>query len=419
MTEAIAIPGSGDAPADPTPPERRPRRRSYMGMVVSDAVAQTGAKVGLFWLGFVAFLAIFAPLIATSHPLLMKTTDGVVSSPVLKYLTPTDATLLIMTPIVIVLLLLRRIQGRVRLATFFAVLVLVAGLCIWLVNPPKLVVYDQYRAMQADGEIEWSIHAPIPFSPTDRLRDQPRMDRQPPSAEHWLGTELNATDVASAIVHASRIALSVGFIATSIALVLGIFIGGLMGYFGGWVDLFGYRLVEIFSAIPVLYLLLTFAAFFPGNPEIAPGVELPRIYLMMAIIGVTGWVGYARFVRAEFLKLRKQDFVQAARACGLPLRSILFRHMLPNGVAPVLVEASFGVASAILAEAFLSFLGLGLIDEPSWGLLLNQAIGAGGGFYWWIATFAGLAIFLTVFALNLVGESLRDAIDPHTRRAAA
>ena len=121
------------------------------------------------------------------------------------------------------------------------------------------------------------------------------------------------------------------------------------------------------------------------------------------------------FIRAEFLKLRHQDFVQAARAVGLPLTSILFRHMLPNGLAPVLVRASFGVASAILAEAVLSFLGLGLVKEPSWGQLLNQAA-RGGTFVWWIAIFPGLAIFLTVFAYNLIGEALRDAIDPYTTR---
>src|SRR5439155_10731370 len=114
--------------------------------------------------------------------------------------------------------------------------------------------------------------------------------------------------------------------------------------------------------------------------------------------------------------LRQQDFVQAAVATGLPLRSILFRHMLPNALSPVLVSASFGVASAILAEATLSFLGLGPVDAPSWGRLLNQALGAGGNFYWWLATYPGLAIFLTVFAYNLVGEALRDAIDPKLRR---
>ena len=155
----------------------------------------------------------------------------------------------------------------------------------------------------------------------------------------------------------------------------------------------------------VAFLLLTFVAFFGRN-----------LYLMMAIIGFVSWTGDARFVRAEFLRLRKQDFVQAAIAQGLPTWSVLFRHMLPNGIAPVLVGASFGVASAILYEATLSFLGLGLVDEPSWGQLLNQVTGsAGGRFYWWLALFPGLMIFLTVYAYNLVGESLRDALDPKLR----
>jgi peptide/nickel transport system permease protein len=133
---------------------------------------------------------------------------------------------------------------------------------------------------------------------------------------------------------------------------------------------------------------------------------------MMAIIGFTSWVGYATFVRAEVLKLRKQDFVHAAVAAGLPLRSVLFRHILPNAVTPVLVTASFGVAVAILSEATLSFLGIGLVSEASWGKLLNQALSAGGAFYWWIAIYPGLAIFLTVFAYNMIGEAFRDALDP-------
>jgi len=157
--------------------------------------------------------------------------------------------------------------------------------------------------------------------------------------------------------------------------------------------------------VRVAPLLLAFVAAFGAN-----------LYMMMVIIGLTSWVGYAVFIRAEFLRLRQQDFVQAARACGLPLWSILFRHMLPNGVAPVLVSASFGVAGAILAESTLSFLGIGLVEEASWGKLLNQALGVGGTFYWWIALYPGLAIFLTVFAYNLVGEALRDAIDPHMAR---
>jgi len=147
------------------------------------------------------------------------------------------------------------------------------------------------------------------------------------------------------------------------------------------------------------------------------GGHTSGMYIMMVIIGITSWPGYARYVRAEFLRLRQQDFVQAAVAAGLPLRSILFRHMLPNGVGPVLVAASFGVAAAILAEATLSFLGLGLVGEPSWGEMLNQAVQS-SSFNWWMAVFPGGAIFLTVFAYNLIGEALRDAIDPYLGKAA-
>ena len=179
------------------------------------------------------------------------------------------------------------------------------------------------------------------------------------------------------MIHASRIALGIGLVATGIAMLIGIVVGGLMGWFSGVVDLAGMRLVEIFEAVPTLFLLLTFVAFFGRS-----------LYLMMVIIGLTGWTGYARFVRAEFLRLREQDYVQAAVACGLPLRSILFRHMLPNGVAPILVAASFGIASAILAEAMLSFLGLGLVDDPSWGQMLNQAVRS-STFNWWMAVFPG------------------------------
>jgi peptide/nickel transport system permease protein len=253
------------------------------------------------------------------------------------------------------------------------------------------------------------LRAPIAFSPQDRLRDQfdpARPHPWSPSRQHLLGTEAFGADILSRMIHASRVALAIGFISTGIALIIGVIVGGLMGYFSGIVDLLGMRLVEVFGAIPTIYLLLAFVAFFDRN-----------LYLMMVIIGLTSWVGDARFVRAEFLKLRGQDFVQAAVASGLPLWRVLFRHLLPNAVAPLLVSASFGVASAILAETTLSFLGLGLVDEPSWGQLLNQAVTAGGGgFHWWLAVYPGLAIFLTVFSYNLIGEALRDALDPRLKK---
>jgi peptide/nickel transport system permease protein len=270
-------------------------------------------------------------------------------------------------------------------------------------RPPLTIVFEHYRDLERQGQVEAVWHAFVPYSPNDRLRDMPEERLQPPGRRHLMGTDPNGADVMSRMIHASRIALSIGFIATGIAVFIGVIVGGVMGYFAGWIDLVGMRLIEIIEAIPTLVLLVAVTTFYGRS-----------LYLMMVVIGLLSWTGDARFIRAEFLRLRGQDFVQAAMALGLPLRSILFRHMLPNGITPVLVGASFGVASAILLESTLSFLGLGLVDEPSWGQMLNQAR-FGSGFVWWMATFPGVAIFLTVFAYNLVGEALRDALDPRLR----
>jgi len=223
---------------------------------------------------------------------------------------------------------------------------------------------------------------------------------------HIIGTDTLGQDVLSQMLHACRLAISIGFVSTSIAVFIGVTIGSLMGYFGGWVDLILYRVVEIFMAIPVLFLLIVAAAVLPRNT-----------YVMMAIIGCFTWTGAARFIRAEFMKLRETDYVQAAKAMGLPLWSILFKHMLPNGVTPVLVESSFLIAAAILIEAILSFLGLGPSGQASWGNLLRNASGETGDFIWWLAIFPGAAIFLTTLAYNLIGEALRDAIDPKLKKA--
>jgi peptide/nickel transport system permease protein len=344
---------------------------------------------------------------------------------------------LVLLALLAVVPLMSTASRRAKLLTLIMMSILAVLLIAKPVLPPRTVVMSQYREAITADEAEYALYTLIPFSPTDRMRDLPDTRLMPPGAyprqqrygngdrpeyaeawtqeaypdealgarRHLMGTTAYGEDLASRMIHACRIALSIGFIATSIALFLGVVIGALMGYFSGWVDLLGMRLVEIFSAIPTIYLLIAVVAFYGRN-----------LYLMMVIIGLTGWVGYAMFTRAEFLKLRQQDFVQAARACGLPLWSILFKHMLPNGVAPVLVSASFGIAAAILTEATLSFLGLGLVDEPSWGQMLNQARSVGGGFFWWIAIYPGGAIFLTVFAYNLVGEAMRDAIDPYAQK---
>jgi len=226
------------------------------------------------------------------------------------------------------------------------------------------------------------------------------------SPSHPLGTDTLGQSVLSQMLHACRISISIGLVSTSIAVIIGVTIGSLMGYFGGWVDMILYRVVEMFMAIPVLFLLI-----------VAAGVLEKNIYVMMAIIGCFSWTGAARFIRAEFMKLRETDYIQAAKAMGLPLWSILFKHMLPNGVTPVLVESSFLIAAAILIEATLSYLGLGPTGQASWGTLLRNASGETGTFIWWLAIFPGAAIFLTTLAYNLVGEALRDAIDPKLKKA--
>jgi ABC-type dipeptide/oligopeptide/nickel transport system permease subunit len=276
-----------------------------------------------------------------------------------------------------------------------------------------------YRQREAAGQIQ-ATYTLVPFSPTQgstswfikdpgttlselhgRQNIPPRSD-----ARFILGTDVVGQDVLSQMMHASRLSISIGLVSTSIAVLIGVTIGALMGYFGGWVDLLLYRVVEVFMAIPVLFLLIVAAAVLPRNT-----------YVMMAIIGCVSWTGAARFVRAEFYKLRNQDFVQSARAVGLPLPSILFKHMLPNGVTPVLVDSSFAIAAAILAEAILSYLGLGPVGQPSWGRLLSGATSEVGAFVWWLAIFPGFAIFLTVLSYNLIGEALRDAIDPKLKKA--
>lgn len=284
-----------------------------------------------------------------------------------------------------------------------------------------LEIFD-YTDRQARGEIS-AVYTLIPWSANQRFS---ALDRQPPMTElgpalnmrsgtpgadraFLLGTDAFGQDVLAQLLAACRLAISIGLVSTGIAVVIGVTIGSIMGYFGGWIDLVLFRVVEVFMAVPLLFLLIVAAGVLPP--------EFRSTYVMMAIIGCFTWTGAARFTRAEFLKLRGQDFVQSARAVGLPLRSILFRHMLPNGVTPVLVDASFTIAAAITIEATLSYLGLGPVDQASWGKLLASAVNAEGQFKWWLAVFPGAAIFLTVLSYNMIGEALRDAIDPKLKKA--
>jgi peptide/nickel transport system permease protein len=381
--------------------ERSVSRESFGARIWRQTLQGVGVKLGFAWVGLLVFAAVFAPFLANSMPLIMSK-DGVISAPVLHYLSIEDVWVLSSFFLLSSVFQLKISTGK-RILLFLLASAIAAVFANLWVKPPVLVIYDDFR-IPTYTQVDWRIMPPVPYAPTDYLRDLGSKGLEAPFQTvghvHLMGTEENGADVLSRMIHAARIALSIGLIASGIALAIGVVVGGLMGYFSGIVDMLGMRLVEIFEDIPTLFLLLTFVAFFGRS-----------LYMMMVIIGVTGWSGYARFVRTEFLKLRNQDYVQAAVASGLPLSSILFRHMLPNGVAPLLVSVSFGIAGAILAEATLSFLGLGVVDAPSWGQMLDQAVKS-STFNWWMAVFPGGAIFMTVFAYNLIGESFRDAIDP-------
>jgi len=223
---------------------------------------------------------------------------------------------------------------------------------------------------------------------------------EPPSAAHWLGTDELGRDVLSRMIYGARISLMVGFIAVGIATLIGVIVGAVSGYYGGWVDELMMRFVDVMLTFPSFFLILAVIAMLE-----------PSIVNVMVVIGITGWMGVARLVRAEFLSLKERDFVAAARSIGQSDAIIIFRHILPNAMAPVLVSATLGIAGAILTESALSFLGIGVQPPtPSWGSILTEGKNY-IEFAWWLSLFPGLAILVTVLGYNLLGESLRDALD--------
>jgi len=248
-----------------------------------------------------------------------------------------------------------------------------------------------------------AIFAPS-IAPYDPLAISVSSKLSPPSKEHLLGTDHLGRDVFSRMLYGARVSLLVGFIAVSISLIIGITVGAISGYYGGMVDAVLMRWVDIMMCFPAFFLILTVIALLG-----------PNIFNVMVVIGVTSWMGTARFVRAEFLSLRERDFVVAAKALGANDIRIIFRHILPNAMAPIFVVATLDVATAILVEASLSFLGFGVQPPmPSWGNILTA-----GRMYifdaWWLTVFPGLAILVTVLSFNLFGEGLRDALDPKLR----
>ncbi len=227
----------------------------------------------------------------------------------------------------------------------------------------------------------------------------------PPSGSHPFGTDPLGRDVFSRMIWGAGISLKVGFVATGIAILIGTILGALAGYYGRWVDAVIMRFVDIMLCFPAFFLILAVIA-----------ILEPSIWNIMIVIGLTGWMGVTRLVRADFIALKERDFVQAARGIGAGDCRIIFLHILPNAMASVLVTATLGVAGAILTESALSFLGIGVQPPtPSWGNILT----AGKDnidIAWWLSLYPGLAILITVLGYNLLGEGIRDALDPRLRR---
>ena len=227
---------------------------------------------------------------------------------------------------------------------------------------------------------------------------------KPPNAQHWFGTDEAGRDWFSRALAGSRVSLSIGFVSVGIAAIIGVTMGSLAGFFGHWTDNLIMRLVDIFMSLPTFYLMIIANSFLP-----------PSIFNVMFIIGLFGWMGIARLIRGEFLRLSNMDFITAARAIGVPRRRMIMRHFIPNSLAPVIVAITMGIPNAIISESALSFLGFG-VQPPyaSWGnmllsgkLWLRQA--------WWLWLIPGILIAITVISFNFFGDGLRDAVDPIER----
>ena len=250
-----------------------------------------------------------------------------------------------------------------------------------------------------------AILAPM-LAPWDPNRPDTKKILSPPSRMHPLGTDQLGRDVLSRMLYGARVSLAVGFVSVGIATMIGTLLGTAAGYHGGLIDAAIMRLVDLVLVFPRFFLLLAVLAFIR-----------PSIWTIMAVIGLTGWMGVARLVRAEFLSLKEREFVVWSQSIGATAFRIIWRHILPNAMAPVLVAMTLGIPAAILTESGLSFLGLG-VQPPyaTWGNILNEGKDA-IEIAWWLSMYPGLAILLTVLSYNLLGEGIRDALDPRLRQA--
>ena len=257
----------------------------------------------------------------------------------------------------------------------------------------------------------------VGFGPYDPVVPAGVVPPTPPDGRHWLGTDALGRDLLSRVIHGARISLTVGILAEAVALALGLAVGAAAGYLGGKVDDALMRLADVFFSLPAPLVALAVIAAVP-DPDTLPGLRSlpePSLVLVFLVLGFIGWAGIARLVRAQILVVRETDYAAAARAVGANDTRLLLRHLLPNALAPVVVAATLGIAGNILAESWLSFLGLGARPPlPSWGTMITE-----GQSYLttrpWVCICPGLALLVTVLGFNLVGDGLRDVLDPRSR----
>ena len=403
-------------------PKRPPEDPTYWEIVWRQFMRQKLAVWSMWGVLGMLFLAIYVPLLCSNKPFLWKVDDGPWSSPFASTLFDRNffesavdiffnslffpGTLLVI-PVIVVFRKSRhllRAERRPKRRQVIAIsvtlwLAVLVGLLAFPSSGPKLIypiLQDQY---QAQGKTVSALYPPLPYSFRDSILEDAYA---PVSLAHPLGTDKAGRDVFTRLLYGTRISLTVGVFAVLLYIIFGTMIGSIAGYYGGRVDVIIQRIIEVFLSIPSLFLILTLAAF----------IEKRSIFHIMFIIAIVRWTTPARLVRSEFLRLRNLDFVQAARAAGFSEATIIFKHILPNAVGPVLVSATFGVAAAILIESTMSFLGLGDITVPSWGQILSSGRTTG---LWTLILAPGFAIFLTVSLLNLLGEGVRDALDPKLR----
>jgi len=307
------------------------------------------ALIGLLFVFILFFVAIFAPFIANNKPYILINEKGV----------------------------------------YFPI----------VINHDDLLHYDYKKDIQKD---DFYIFPPIKYSISEYDLDSIVL---PPSFKHLLGTDEQGRDIASRMIHGTRVSILIGFVAVGIYVLIGIVVGGVAGYYGGIVDLILSRFIEIVICFPTFFLILAILALME-----------PTLTKVMVVIGLTSWTGIARIVRGEFLKFRQSEFVVAAKAMGQSNKKIIFIHILPNTIAPILVTATFGIASTILIESSLSFLGFGVQPpKPSWGQILSQSRDF-IDFAWWLTLIPGFAIFITITSYNLIGEGLQEAFDPKSKK---